>query len=59
MCFDPAEAGDQGWTPRGSFIYESPIAPINGNVQNWTDNRHGIVGYLDDMQVAKMVSSGF
>jgi hypothetical protein len=32
-----------------------PAISNNGNVQNWTDNRHGIVGYLDDKDVATMI----
>lgn len=24
-------------------------------VQNWTENQHGIVGYLDDKKVAKRI----
>jgi len=35
-----------------------PVQPaiVNyGNVKNSTDNRHGIVGYLDDREVAKRV----
>jgi pimeloyl-ACP methyl ester carboxylesterase len=36
-----------------------PAITNNGAVQNWTDNRHGIVGYLDDKDVAKAVQSGF
>jgi hypothetical protein len=37
------------------------IAPVNsaienyGSVRNATDNRHGILGYLDDANVAKHV----
>ena len=37
----------------------NPAITNNGTVENWTDNRHGIVGYLDDANVAKMVRSGF
>jgi hypothetical protein len=36
-----------------------PAITNNGAVQNWTDNRHGIIGYLDDKDVAKAVQSGF
>jgi|SRR6266404_1925404 hypothetical protein len=35
-----------------------PEITNNGTVQNWTENRHGIVGYLDDVNVAKAVYSG-
>ena len=37
----------------------NPAITNNGDLQNWTDNRHGIAGYLDDVNVAKMVCSGF
>ena len=37
----------------------SPSIANNGSVQNWTDNRHGIDGYLDDVEVARRVRSGF
>ncbi len=36
-----------------------PAITNNGAVHNWTENRHGIIGYLDDADVAKMVRSGF
>jgi hypothetical protein len=36
----------------------SPAITNNGAVNNWTDNRHGIVGYLDDANVAKAIRSG-
>lgn len=36
-----------------------PAVTNNGTVQNWTENRHGIAGYLDDADVAKAVRSGF
>jgi hypothetical protein len=37
----------------------SPAVTNYGSVQNWTDNRHGIVGYLDDVNVAKIIHAGF
>jgi hypothetical protein len=37
----------------------SPAITNNGTVQNWTENQHGIIGYLDDANVAKAVCSGF
>jgi hypothetical protein len=43
---------------KGNFDV-NPAITNNGSVQNWTDNRHGIAGYLDDMNVAKIVCSGF
>ncbi len=36
----------------------APAITNNGTVHNWTDNKHGIVGYLDDPNVAKAVHSG-
>ena len=36
-----------------------PAITNNGAVQNWTDNKHGIAGYLDDAHVAKTVRAGF
>jgi hypothetical protein len=35
----------------------TPAITNNGSVQNWTDNRHGIIGYLDDAEVAKAIHS--
>jgi hypothetical protein len=34
-----------------------PAITNHGKVKNWTDNRHGIVGYLDDTLVAKTIHS--
>jgi pimeloyl-ACP methyl ester carboxylesterase len=37
------------------------VAPAITNytgVHNWTDNRHGIIGYLDDADVAKAIRAG-
>jgi len=36
----------------------APTIKNFGTVHNWTDNRHGIVGYLDDTNVAKAIQSG-
>lgn len=36
-----------------------PAIVNNGGIQNWTDNRHGIAGYLDDADVAKTIQSAF
>jgi hypothetical protein len=36
-----------------------PAIVNHPNVANWTDNHHGIVGYLDDTKVAQAVRSGF
>ena len=37
----------------------APGITNHGAVRNSTSNRHGIIGYLDDAQVAKMIHSGF
>jgi hypothetical protein len=37
----------------------APAIANNGMVQNWTDNKHSIAGYLDDANVAKTVRAGF
>jgi hypothetical protein len=36
----------------------TPAITNHGNVQNWTQNRHGIVGYLDDKVVAARIHDG-
>ncbi|WFU74266.1 hypothetical protein [Bradyrhizobium sp. CB2312] len=36
----------------------NPSITNNGAVNNHTDNRHGIIGYLDNVDVAKIVWSG-
>jgi pimeloyl-ACP methyl ester carboxylesterase len=36
----------------------SPPITNNGTVNNHTENRHGIIGYLDDANVAQMIWSG-
>jgi hypothetical protein len=35
-----------------------PAVTNHTKVSNWTDNRHGIVGYLDDELVAKTIHAG-
>lgn len=35
-----------------------PAIQNNGQVDNWTENRHGIIGYLDDPQIAKAIFDG-
>jgi hypothetical protein len=37
----------------------NPVIRNNSAVNNWTENRHGIAGYLDDGAVARTVTSGF
>jgi hypothetical protein len=37
----------------------APAITNNGGVRNWTENRHGIDGYLDDEEVARAVRAGF
>lgn len=61
-------SGNKGWTnaydPRDVVaLYPlnkkhfgvTPAITSHGKVDNWTDNRHGIVGYLDDKLVAKTI----
>ncbi|HEX7934817.1 MAG TPA: hypothetical protein VF573_17320 [Paraburkholderia sp.] len=36
----------------------SPAITNNGSVENWTSNKHGIIGYLDDANVAAAICSG-
>ncbi|MBY5666858.1 hypothetical protein [Rhizobium leguminosarum] len=64
-------AGERGWynayDPRdvvslypldaGNFNVD-PAIENNGKVDNWTENRHGIIGYLDDPHVAKVIVDG-
>jgi hypothetical protein len=65
-------AGGKGWFnaldpvdvvslyPLDSNNFDVTPAIVNhSNVANWTDNHHGIVGYLDDTKVAQAVRSGF
>ena len=35
-----------------------PAITNNSTVNNWTENRHGIIGYLDDPKVAKAIHDG-
>jgi hypothetical protein len=37
----------------------SPSITNYGNVHNWTENHHGIIGYLSDAEVAKTIHSAF
>lgn len=61
-------SGNKGWTnaydPRDvvalyplnkTHFGVTPAITNHGKVDNWTDNRHGIVGYLDDKLVAKTI----
>ena len=61
-------SGNKGWTnaydPRDvvalyplnkTHFGVTPAITNRGKVDNWTDNRHGIVGYLDDKLVAKTI----
>jgi len=63
-------SGNKGWTnaydPRDvvslyplnkTHFGVTPAITNHGKVDNWTDNRHGIVGYLDDRLVAKTIHS--
>lgn len=64
-------SGNNGWTnaydPRDvvalypldkAHFGVRPAITNHSNVDNWTDNRHGIVGYLDDERVAKSIHAG-
>ncbi|MBB4219236.1 hypothetical protein FHT79_006467 [Rhizobium sp. BK212] len=35
-----------------------PAITNDGKVDNWTENRHGIIGYLDDSEVASAIHAG-
>lgn len=35
-----------------------PAIINNADINNWTENRHGIIGYLDDPSVAKAIYAG-
>lgn len=63
-------AGNKGWynayDPRDvvslypldkTYFGVTPAIENHAKVDNWTDNRHGIVGYLDDKLVAKTIYS--
>ena len=63
-------SGNKGWTnaydPRDVVsLYPlnkmhfgvTPAITNHGKINNWTDNRHGIIGYLDDKLVAKTIHS--
>ena len=41
------------WTPKHFGV--KPAIENNAEVVNWTDNRHGIAGYLDDQTVARRI----
>ena len=53
-AFDPRDVVALYPLDAGNFPVQ-PAIVNNGNVRNSTDNRHGIVGYLDDREVAKRV----
>ena len=61
-------SGNKGWTNAYDSRDVVSLYPLDkthfgvkptitnyGKVDNWTDNRHGIVGYLDDTLVAKTI----
>lgn len=55
-AFDPHDVVALYPLDRANFDVEPGITN-NGLVHNWTDNRHGIAGYLDDANVARIVYS--
>jgi hypothetical protein len=40
-----------------TYFRTAPSILNNDTVQNQTDNRHGIIGYLNDRAVAKQVAA--
>jgi hypothetical protein len=53
-AYDPADIVSLYPLDGGNFDV-SPSITNNGTVKNWTENRHGIIGYLDDLNVARAV----
>lgn len=39
-----------------TFFYTDPPIINNNQVRNQTDNRHGIIGYLNDARVADIIA---
>jgi hypothetical protein len=56
-AFDPHDVVSLYPLDKANFDVD-PAVTNNDAVENWTDNHHGIVGYLDDINVAKVVGSG-
>ena len=53
-AFDPRDVVALYPLDGENFPVQPPVEN-NGTVRNHTDNRHGIVGYLDDANVAKRI----
>jgi hypothetical protein len=56
-AFDPADVVSLYPLDAANFDVRPPITN-NPHVANWTENRHGIIGYLDDAKVAWTIRSG-
>lgn len=53
-AFDPDDVVSLNPLDRKNFPIQ-PEIENQGDVNNWTDNQHGIVGYLDDADVARRI----
>jgi hypothetical protein len=49
----------QGSAALYPLVDVDPAITNNGTVGNQTSNRHGIVGYLNDRNIARVVCEGF
>jgi hypothetical protein len=56
-AYDPRDVVSLYPLDEGNFNVD-PAIKNNGKVENWTENRHGIIGYLDDPNVAKAIFDG-
>lgn len=56
-AYDPRDVVSLYPLDEGNFNVD-PAIENNGKVDNWTENRHGIIGYLDDPHVAKAIFDG-
>lgn len=56
-AYDPRDVVSLYPLDKGHFGV-TPAISNHGKVSNWTDNRHGIIGYLDDELVAKTIHAG-
>jgi hypothetical protein len=57
-AYDPRDVVALYPLDANNFPVQPPVIN-NGNIENSTDNRHGIVGYLNDPEVAKRVVGAF
>lgn len=56
-AYDPADVISLYPLDSNNFDVD-PAIKNNGKVKNWTENRHGIIGYLDDPDIARAVFAG-